>query len=144
MRVSLCVSVLFFMGFQGCVTPQQPAAKERLNQVSSSRVTSFEEARNSIVLGDYQVYGYNLNGLPYRGKVTIQANKAGSYKIRWLIGDSVHEGVAMITRNNLLLHSTWQVQGDDDVNEVDYQICHDGVLLGFWGLGGREVLVPER
>ena len=86
----------------------------------------------AVLEGTYDCVGQNPGGAPYRGTVDIK--KFGeTYRLTWMIGNEVHEGVAFIDNGRLC--SSWNVLVNGIVagGVVIYKI-EDTQLVGKWAL----------
>lgn len=112
-----------------------------LNSVSASTGRGGDDPNNrgrmasapvSPLDGDYLVFGHDPDGSPYRGHSTVKESE-GVVVIASTIGARTYICQGRRT------HDTLTVYGDF---EVEYLLKQDGSLVGNWGKGGTETLLP--
>lgn len=81
--------------------------------------------------GDYALNGLDVNGAEYGGRLTITPNADGTYRLQWLVFESIQEGTGVIQGNRLKVN--WRtVDGFPNPlsGTASYTITAAGELFG--------------
>jgi len=89
--------------------------------------------------GRYRVVGINPGGSHYEGIATL-SRVGNRYYLSWNLGNQVIKGTGVLSGNVLTMD--WTATGS--AGTIKYTVGRNGILRGYWGGQGSELLVPMR
>jgi len=89
--------------------------------------------------GRYKVVGINPGGSQYEGTATL-SRVGNRYHLSWNLGNQLIRGTGILSGNTLTID--WTATGS--AGTIKYTVGRNGILRGYWGGQGSELLVPMR